>query len=526
MTTIERAPRWIIALILVNVVGLLAIGALLMVAFPSNFLDMVEGTLAGALMVIVPLLVLAFVLRRRPAAWAVGALLTVSILAAVGLGLLGMLALANEPTDWLFGPGVLVTAAIAPQLVLAGWATVRIFRGRAYAGAIVGALAIVFWPAVAAPLSLALSGVVTGGVVLASLGLERNMIGHAVQLQRCALLYAQSNPSRGFPASIQEMTTGAAPCLSERDARAPRGVEIEYRPAARDADGRIPDFTVFGQTRPDGDGYRHSVLADSAGRVIGFGSTLSKRAEDPATRTDGIPFRLEDMRRCILATAGEAGPPQTMDSAFVARAERLRSPGRCSANLGDLLNGPDNNVNLWLLEEYRTSYVGPVGDTGFRIMVRPRTYGRTGLRSYLATAEGRIFVTREDRAASVSDPELPACLPEDVGDCVRTPADVPPVAVFVHDTVIYGRKEYKLRPGVVGAPHREPYLLEWYVDCNVKPEELEDPPRAGFGSRTTCSRILDHHPLPLGDRVIVRLWMKKGDLVTKMIDTIPVIRDW
>jgi hypothetical protein len=59
----------------------------------------------------------------------------------------------------------------------------------------------------------------------------------------------------------------------------------------------------------------------------------------------------------------------------------------------------------------------------------------------------------------------------------------------------------------------------------VRPDDLTvSAERIPFGSPLGSCSALRGATLPLGDRVIVRLWMKKGEIVTRQVDTIRVIR--
>jgi hypothetical protein len=245
------------------------------------------------------------------------------------------------------------------------------------------------------------------------------------------------------------------------------------------------------------------------------------RAPHDWDRTDRGPATLAELRECVERLRAEGELPA--DTAALARAAEAMNEWPCLAPLA-----------WWFRERELESSIDPLRfsyervDDGYRLTARPRRYLETALRSYLLTPENAVHVTLDDRPATPRDPRLPDCLPHDVGDCVPTPADAPPRVAFLHEDVVDAQRPFELRVRVAGDTTRVPTGIMWVWNCNVPADDsaLPVPLDQFHGAQLSdygCASLRDT-PLPLRDRVVVRVWLRSaGGTIAWQQDTIRVV---
>lgn len=136
-------------------------------------------------------------------------------------------------------------------------------------------------------------------------------------ISRCAAAYAEQNPARGYPASLEDLTAGATPCFDPRLAAEKRvsGYRFRYHPLMPRASGAIPGYFACAEI-----GYAErrapvilvdqtSTLADGSGSISGW-TCDDAIAHDPITwiRFCAAEFAAAYPGRGYPATLRDMGP--------------------------------------------------------------------------------------------------------------------------------------------------------------------------------------------------------------------------
>ena len=505
--TATRAPFWTSALLGVTALGFFGAAAAFggVTGDPADLMSVLYAVVAG-----VPYAALAIALLRSPGPVSYGATVMLSIMSVVIAGLFALMLLLGGV---LLGLAIDVAFAGA-YVLLAAWAVRRMWLRRSGAfRMLLGAGLMLFWPAVVYAVASAAHGGITGVAVGRVFARESAMIESTVGLQRCLLAYKARVGY--FPATVDELNQSGSSCMDDVAPSRGRAWSLRYEPGAASASRAVASFAIHARSTGRGPFEGIPVLADHHGFLL-RGSDAE--AADSLFRTDGIPQQLELIRRCIVALSENGAPPRVLTAGM---ADSLPFE-RCQSFAIDRIADEEDALLQARSSGYRFTY--DADGRSFRIHARPDRWGKTALRSYLLE-NGRIYVTLANRPATPGDVALPDCLPEYSGDCVPTPQERPPVALFVHDSIASAGRDFVLRAGVVGAPDRAPEIQVAF-DCNAQwPLESASPLDSITGNVTydnpaTCR--LSNGVASIGQQLVVRMWLGKGGRFWVEEDTVPV----
>jgi hypothetical protein len=379
---------------------------------------------------------------------------------------------------------------------------------------------MIVWPIVGGAIAMSANAAIDTAIFNQRKDYHRSLAGNAVRIQRCALQYAEQHPDAGFPPAVAAMGPDGTKCLAHDDVAAEHtGYTVLYVPAPAEEDGRIPSFVVRGTANSDPRAGIFSVWGDSSatlrrGYVVG---------DEMSVPGDGIPVQLQSIRDCAEAMRADSDIPTTIGQLLAATKQITNRASYASRGCqgGGVSVAGDSVQAAWFAQEkgYRLSYAR-VGDR-YRIEGRPAKYGESALRSYVLEDSGLVHFTSADRPATADDPELPFCAPYGVGDCTPTPLDVPPQAQFIHARSIPLDGAYWLHVRAMADTARRPVRLSWAIECNVGALGVgePEPPRRTVNevADVLCANPRYAKP-PVGDSIIVRLWLRNDIGLTTHID--------
>ena len=226
-------------------------------------------------------------------------------------------------------------------------------------------------------------------------------------IDKCAQQFASARPDAGYPGSLDQLGPQGTQCLPPDFNAADKGFTIRYQPGSRDENGRIDTYKVNAmETSPKG-ADTSSMFSDDSG-IIWFRFD-GPHGQGSTNLYDSPEYVLHKVLFCVSDGAWGSswrfvdGQQETLVTDKNEYVRRCLGP--------DAVRGKDNSkfsVGEFEFEYNFDTQNGTV--SGYRLMARPRSYGITGLRSYLAVGTIstprtlRVFATPQDRSATAEDP--------------------------------------------------------------------------------------------------------------------------
>jgi hypothetical protein len=440
--------------------------------------------MAAAAALMVPALICIVWLSVRPTRAALGlagGLALVNVLTSMSIGALFFLGAWN-PGD---GERALKAAGflVLPNLIVAIIAIAMAFRqfgGRALgplAAGFGGALAL---DAAAGVLAMILSTMVSMGATFQWGAMDRGIAEAVTHVQACAFQYAERNPEKGYPATIEEMAAGVPTCMDADWLKKAKAMGVRYTADAQVGGGPVRSFGIQAKVSTmDGDDIYAS--ADTGGTFNVFTPGEPRDSIARPTGNERAMWRLEAVRNCALLNRNIGKPdpfPANMQELWrIGEKRDLDKSFLGCDRFGDVNTA--EGVDALTYEGQRITYRSQ-GDA-FTIEMRPITYGVTANNSYLVHDTGAVYRTTSDRAATTSDPVIPVCEWADsvtttVTRCVRFARPKLDVGLvdFLHEAEAGPRDVVTLRARDPQDSSRAPNPSLWIsLACGIDSAQVE-----------------------------------------------------
>jgi hypothetical protein len=443
---------------------------------------------AAALMV--PAVISVLWLRFKPGRAALGL--------AAGLGLVNVLTSMSLAAmfflgAWNPGDGESALGAmgllVLPNLIVALVAIVMAFRQ--FGGRAAGPIAAGFGGALvldtaAGVLAMILSTMVSMGANFQWGAMDRGIAEAVIHVQACAFQYAERNPEKGYPSTLEEMSAPGSECMDADWVKKAKAMNVRYTADTPEGGGPIRSFGIQAKvTTFDGDNIYAS--ADTGGTYTAFSSSEPRDSIGRPLGNERAMWRLEAVRNCALLSRniGRSDPfPANMREVWrVGEKRDLDKSFLGCDRFGDVNTA--EGLDALTYEGQRITY--RVEGDAFTIEMRPITYGVTAVNSYLVRDTGLVHRTTSDRAATTNDPVIPACewadsLMVTPTRCVRfaRPKLDAGMVAFLHETEAGPRDVVTLRARDPQDSSRGPDPSLWIgLACRVDSAQVEymSPPR-------------------------------------------------
>jgi hypothetical protein len=264
---------------------------------------------------------------------------------------------------------------------------------------------------------------------------------------RCAFLYRQTHPGKGFPpnASAMGVAGGDTSCSTASEITGPPdGYQARYEAAPADSSGVVTQFHVFILKTEAGKSDDLGYFVDESGVTASLTKKLppgnvpgnptdSEPTADAPLRRSGplytaLPFHLRKLHDCLVQIR-DADPGKQFPLTAEPLLDRIDPNGnpcipvyeRVHSSRSDFRSNTFvfalNSLDTWNVQipspkyrfryEVRTDSSG--AHTGFILTAQPVSYNEDGVRSYFIDEKGLLHATSDNRTATSSDRELPKC---------------------------------------------------------------------------------------------------------------------
>jgi hypothetical protein len=374
------------------------------------------------------------------------------------LGVLGVLALVPillfATLDWMSGGHMMgsivvgVLLYVAAQFTIAGAARSLAPKGqklRGSAGFLLGA---------GLPLACALllsamwrtRGNSENDRAIANVQAREKTRGDFFALYACATAHRAIAAHHDWPASLAALGAQGDKCLPPAIASGERGFTFEYTPRMSGAD-TVAGFTV--RASPKAVGPNETMLTMDEHAIIR--EEWVNAAYGPLYRpTPPALDMLVAIRDCeqLYRHYRHAAPSdlRTLRAFGDSMANRVNPPG-CWAlrSVGELRwfeYGQPRKLNEWTGDTYTMTFHPRTDSGAVAYEVRPKSWGVTGIWSYLELSPGAMYGTTEPRAATTADVAIPVCEfgtpPAGSPQCIPGNSP-PPNATLVVDSAVDAR---------------------------------------------------------------------------------------
>lgn len=254
----------------------------------------------------------------------------------------------------------------------------------------------------------------TNEQAIANVQVRQKVRGDLFALYACATAHRALAPSHDYPASLQALGAQGDKCLPPAVASGERGFTFEYTPRMSGAD-TVAGFTV--RARPKAPGPDETMLTMDEHAIIQEDYVNNAYAASYRPTPPGLDMLLA-MRDCEklyrryhhrapsdLRTLRAFGD-SSLDRGFPGACWTLRT---VNSSLQWAEYTQARKLNEWTGPGYTLTFHPESASRPVTYEVRPKTWGVTGIWSYLGISPGVMYGTPEPRAATTADDAIPTC---------------------------------------------------------------------------------------------------------------------
>jgi len=246
------------------------------------------------------------------------------------------------------------------------------------------------------------------------------------RVQNCLYWYESEHPNEGFPRDLAAVGPVGTGCF---DTTAMTGTlahsRVRYAASAPDSTGRVTGFWLVAEPMTEDAFWRKQYYADESG-VLYYADLLGRddsmfyhrKAPDsplppPGDLLEIVDSPVAELRRVqqCLRTPDEyrpAGYPLRLENRGCAKTEWINVDGDMFLSVSSRFASSVIGGTYSLVYRTRRALTETTA-AGYVIEARPAQFGVDGVRSYWTDELGRIHWTRENRAATATDPVIEEC---------------------------------------------------------------------------------------------------------------------